>query len=156
MTARDDVVEFFGRFPSMIKEAIAGLSEGDLRWRPGPQEWSIQEVCAHLRDTIEIEGLRLRALLAAEAAVLPSYDESAYARQRLYNYDDIQRVLTGLESSVAFVIGTVKGLSEADWQRQGRHEEAGPVTVGSRASGLIEHGRTHLAQIESIRQQLPR
>jgi hypothetical protein len=152
--AASDLVDELQQLPERVRDVIADLTNAQLRWRPAPEEWSILEVCGHLRDAFEIEGLRLLALLRESHPRLPAFDGVAYARQRLCNYDDPERVIAALETHCAFIADTLAGLQPGDWERAGEHEEAGPVSVASRANGLPEHGRDHLAQIRALREQL--
>ena len=108
----------------------------------------------HLRDAVDIEIARLRALLAAEVVVLPAFDGVAYARERLYQYDDPGRILAALRSHCTYVAELVGHLSESDWERTGEHEEAGAVAVQSRIGGLVDHGTEHIRPLEHLRQQV--
>ncbi len=150
------VADFLREFPHEVERAIDGLSDKQLRWRPADDEWSVLEVCCHLRDAFEIEGMRIRALLAVPGILLPAFDGHAYVAHRLYNLDDPERVLYGLENHCEDLASLIGELDSHAWARSGVHEEAGPVTVGSRAEGLVEHGRDHLQQIRMLREQMPR
>ncbi len=150
------VAEFLRDFPAEVERAIEGLSDRQIRWHPADGEWSILEVCCHLRDAFEIEGMRIRALLAAPGIVLPAFDGHAYVAHRLYNLDSPERVLSILESHCEDLASLIGKLDSRSWARSGVHEEAGQVTVGSRAEGLVEHGGDHLQQIKRIRDRLPR
>jgi hypothetical protein len=100
--------------------------------------------------------MRIRAMLAEPGVALPAFDGMAYVQHRLYNYDDPARVLAGLSAHCEELAQLIAQLGLHDWERAGVHEEAGPVTVGSRALYLIEHGRDHLQQIEALRAAIPR
>jgi len=150
------VADFLRDFPAELERAVEGLSDKQLRAKPGPEDWSVLEVCCHLRDAFEIEGMRIRALLTAPGIVLPAFDGHAYVAHRLYNLDALDRVLSTLENHCEDLASLVGDLDARAWARSGVHEEAGPVTVGSRAEGLVEHGGDHLQQIKTLREKLPR
>jgi len=140
--------------PDQIEAELRGVGDADLRRRPAPEEWSILETCGHVRDAVEIEALRIRALATQQGATLPAFDGHEYLRQRFYNLDEPKRVLAALRANCAFAADVLAGLSDSDLQRSGTHEEAGPVTVGSRAEGLTDHGRDHLQQIQDTKRSL--
>jgi len=150
------VADFLRDYPAEIERAVDGLSDKQLRWKPSGDDWSVLEVCCHLRDAFEIEAMRIRALLAAPGITLPAFDGHAYVAHRLYNLDSLDRVLSGLENQCEDLASLVGELDAHGWARSGVHEEAGPITVGSRAEGLVEHGGDHLQQIETLREQMPR
>ncbi len=139
------------QLPEEIAAEVADLDDAQLRWRPAPEEWSILEVCAHLRDAVEIEGMRLRAMLAEDGVLLPAFDGHAYLRERLYRFEDFARVMVGLRTNCFFAANIIHHLKESDWERKGVHEEAGPVTVASRAQGLIDHAQDHLDQVQNTK-----
>jgi hypothetical protein len=151
----ESVPEFLRGLPSQMERAVADLSPDQVRWRPSDDEWSVLETCCHVRDAFEIEEMRLRALLAEPGVTLPAFDGMAYVQHRLYNHDDPARVLARLQTICEELAELSSRLAPHDWERGGIHEEAGPVTVASRAHGLIEHGRDHLQQIKSLREQMP-
>jgi hypothetical protein len=151
----ESVPEFLRGLPAQVERAITDLSFDRIRWRPRDDEWSVLEVCCHVRDAFEIEGMRIRAMLAKPGVPLPAFDGMAYVQHRLYNFDDPTRVLAGLRAHCQELAQLISQLAPHDWERGGVHEETGPVTVGSRALGLIEHGRDHLQQIKAIRDAMP-
>jgi hypothetical protein len=152
----ESVPEFLRGFPSQVDKSVVDLSPTQMRWRPREDEWSVLEVCCHVRDAFEIEGMRIRALLAEPGVTLPAFDGIAYVKHRLYNYDDPARVLAALHANCEELAQLISQLAPHDWERAGVHEEAGPVTVGSRALWLIEHGRDHLQQIIAVRDAIRR
>ena len=95
---RATITAYLRQVPDLIGEAIQGLSEDDLRRRPSPDEWSILEVCCHLRDFAEIEGQRVRRLVEEDVPTLEPYDQEALARERNYQDDDPRRVRTALRA----------------------------------------------------------
>src|SRR3989304_4614559 len=89
---REEIVAYLRQGPDPIAEATQGLADDKLRQRPSPDEWSIPEVCCHLRDAAEIEGQRIRRLVEEDEPTLEPYDQEALARDRDYQGDDPRRV----------------------------------------------------------------
>ena len=148
---RAQITAYLRRVPDLIDEVIEGLSDEALRRRPSPDEWSILEVCCHLRDDAEIEGERVRRLTEEENPTLVPYDQEALARDRDYQGDDIRRVRTALRAFWGGLAYQLEGLTDEQWERGGVHPEIGGVTVRSRAERQVEHGQAHLAQLKAIR-----
>jgi hypothetical protein len=152
---RQEIVDTLRALPGQVEELVEGLSEDALRWRPSPDQWSIKEVCAHLRDSAEIEGTRIRRLAEEDDPFLAAYDQDALARERDYQNQSMPLILTALRAFSGGLAYLLENLSEEDWQRSGRHEEQGPVTVTQRAERFADHARVHLDQVEALRQQVP-
>ena len=151
---RAQITAYLRRVPDLIDETIEGLSDEALRRRPSPDEWSVLEVCCHLRDAAEFEGERVRRLAEEENPTLVPYDQEALARERDYQGDDIRRVRTALRAFWGGLAYQLEGLTDEQWERGGSHPEIGRVTVRSRAERQVEHGREHLAQVRAMREGL--
>ena len=152
---RQEIVDALRALPSQIEELVQGLPEDSLRWRPSPREWSIKEVCCHLRDFSEIGGERVRLMLSEDDPFLASPDQEALARERDYQSESMPLVLTALRAFSGGLAYLLENLGEEEWQRRGRHEERGPMSIAQYAQLLADHGREHLEQIKALRGQLP-
>ena len=151
---RTEITAYLRQLPDLIDEVIDGLSGDELRRRPSPDEWSVLEVCCHLRDAAEEEGVRVRRLAEEENPTLVPYDQEALARERDYQGDDIRRVRTALRAFWGGLAYQLEGLSDEQWERGGTHPEWGAVTVRSRAELEVEHGRMHIEQLKALREGL--
>ena len=149
-----EIVDTLRVLPGQVEELVQGLSEEALRWRPSPDQWSIKEVCAHLRDAAEINGERIRRLVEEDNPFLPTYDQDALARERDYQNEAMPAILTALRAFSGGLAYLLENLDEEDWQRPGRHEEQGPVTVTQRAERFADHPRVHLEQLRALREQV--
>lgn len=151
---REEIADYLRQVPDLINEAIHGLGDDKLRWRPSPDEWSILEVCCHLRDAADFEGQRIRRLVEEDGPTLEPYDQEVLAQERNYEGDDPRRVRIALRAFWGGLAYQLEGLSDEDWERGGTHPEIGPVTVRSRAEAEVEHARAHLKQIKAIRERM--
>jgi len=161
---RQEIVDILRALPSQIEDLVQGLPEDALRWRPSPREWSIKEVCCHLRDFSEIGGERIRHMLSEDEPFLPSYDQEALARERDYQSERMPLVLTALRAFSGGLAYLLENLGEEEWQRTGRPEgplagmrsdavERGLISISQYAQLLADHGREHLEQIKALRGQ---
>ena len=151
---RAQITAYLRQLPDLIDETIDGLSDEALRRRPSPDEWSVLEVCCHLRDSAEIEGQRIRRLVEEDDPELQPYDQEALARERNYQGEDVTRLRTALRAFWGGLAYQLEGLTDEQWERGGTHPEWGAVTVRSRAELEVEHARAHLEQLKSIREGL--
>src|SRR3970282_1922250 len=65
--------------PAKLARAVRGLRPAQLRRRPRPGKWSVQEIVAHLADTELVYGFRLRMMLAQSGCPLQAYDQDQWA-----------------------------------------------------------------------------
>jgi len=162
---RQQIIDALRALPNQIEELVQGLSEDDLRWRPAPGEWSIKEVCCHLRDFSEIGGERLQHMLSEDNPFLPSYDQEALARERDYQKESMPLVLTAIRAFSGGLAYLLENLGEEEWQRTGRPEgalagmragaaEGSVISIAQYAQLLADHAREHLEQIKALRGQL--
>jgi len=149
------VIDVLRELPGQVEELVQGLNELALTCQPGPNGWSIKEVCAHLRDAIETDGSRIQHMLTENNPQLPAYDQEERARSRNYQQEDTARVLLALRAFAGGVAYLLEGMADADWTRTGQHEEAGRQTIEQRAELMAAHAREHLAQIKTLRAALP-
>jgi hypothetical protein len=73
-----DLIESFAAGGDILRRAVHGLSRDDLLARPGPGDWSIQELVIHLADSDEIAIDRMKRILTEDNPALLYADESAY------------------------------------------------------------------------------
>ncbi len=146
-----EIVDTLRALPGQVEALVRDLDEEALRRRPAPGDWSIKQVCAHLRDSSEIDGGRIRRMLEEEDPLLPPYDQEALARERDYQNESMPLILTALRAFSGGEAYVLEGLSEEQWQRAGRHEERGPITVAQYAEAQGAHVRAHLEQLRALR-----
>lgn len=150
---RSDILATLRALPDELETLCEGLSYDEFRRRPSSEEWSILEVCCHLRDVAQIEGTRIQRLAEEENPTLSPYDQEALARERDYQGDDPLRVRIAVRAYWGGLAYQLEQLSEELWRRGGLHPEDGPVTIRSRAELIAEHARLHLAQVRALRER---
>jgi len=148
---RQKIVDTLRALPGQIEALVRDLAEEALRQRPVPDQWSIKEICAHLRDSLEIDGERIRRMVEEDEPIIPAYDQEALAREHDYQNESMPLILTALRAFSGGNAYVLERLSEEQWQRGGRHEERGPIAVASYAEQQAEHVRAHVEQIRALR-----
>src|SRR5262249_54436888 len=73
-----DLLEAFAAGAETLRRAVDGLNRDDLLARPGPGDWSIQELVIHVVDSDAIAIDRMKRILIEENPPLLYADESAY------------------------------------------------------------------------------
>jgi uncharacterized damage-inducible protein DinB len=117
----------------------------------GPGKWSARQILGHLTDC-ELHFLtRLRFVLAeAEPAIVP-FDQEAWAKRFRYEAQDMGLMRDLFRALRGAFVEVVRGASEADLRRRGRHPENPEYTAAHIVEHAIEHHRRHLEQLDAIR-----
>ena len=153
MADRLKIIEALRLTPERIGEEVRGLSEEELRFRPGEGQWSLKEVVGHLRDFAEIDHDRLCRMIKQESPFLPGYDQETLVRERNYQEADLQAVLDMLASFRRQTVQVLTELVDASWTRTGRHQERGTFSIRQLVEQLVRHEAMHLEHIHALKQQ---
>jgi hypothetical protein len=123
----------------------------DWYWRPASGEWSLTEVCCHLRDVeIEVHQARFRALIAQENAFLPGATPDEWVAKRGYQQENGRSALHTFSQFRQETVGLLSGLDETLWQRQGSHSFFGPTSMHELLNLVVGHDRAHWQQVQSL------
>jgi hypothetical protein len=141
--------------PVIAGALVAGLDDERIRWRPAPGEWAVIEVVAHMADVDERAHARLRHMLEEDNPLLPAFDQDALAVERGYISMDLPGQLARYRQSRAAHTADLPGLDQRQWQRTGRHEAAGDLTVELYEAHVASEDVDHLAQIARLPGQSP-
>src|SRR5262245_23544596 len=79
--------------PDAVRDAIVGLSDGQLSQREAPGKWSIRHVVRHLADGDLVWGYRLRMVLAHDRPTITGYDQDLWADRLHYGEADVAQAL---------------------------------------------------------------
>src|SRR5579863_148859 len=147
----EEAIDALRSMPEALEQRLAGLSEAQLSFKPGADNFSVLESVCHLRD-IEVEGYacRLRLLLETADPVLPDLDGSTLARERRYNQQPFEPVL---ETFLIARRGNLQRLAvatEVDLGRRGRLEKVGEITLARLLELWVEHDRGHLEELDDL------
>ena len=133
-------------------ETLTGLLQGVTQARAvaskgGDEDWSVVQVICHLRDAEEISLQRVSSILDQDDPPIFGYDQAALARERNYQGQDLR---LALEAFIAFrrqYLATLSSIQPDEWNRTGRHNEIGQITILSHAVHHACHDAIHCAQI---------
>lgn len=126
---------------------VAGADPARLRRAPAAGGWSAATVVAHLADTELVYSVRVRLVLTAERPWLVAFGEEAWAERFAPLEPDVRETLHRWRALRDGNVRLFASLSDAEWAREGVHEERGSLTVAAIADLLAAHDRAHLDQI---------
>jgi uncharacterized damage-inducible protein DinB len=121
------MIDEFEAGPATLRRAIAGLTPEEVKARPGPGKWSIQEVVIHLVDSDEIAIDRMKRMLIEDNPTLLYADETAYIDRLFPHEQSLDDALTMFEVGRRQFARVLRKLPDAAFERHGTHNKKGRV-----------------------------
>jgi FMN phosphatase YigB (HAD superfamily) len=126
---------------------VRDISPDEWERKPAPDEWSLCEVCCHLRDVeCEVNLPRLNKVLAEENPFLPGMDTDPWADLRNYNEQDGFQALREFISARLETLSLLEGLAPGDWQRPARHAIFSRTNLAELVGIMVKHDQVHVRQ----------
>ena len=148
---RQKLIEQYAKGPERVAMSLEGFPPGSLTAHPIPGKWSAAEIIHHLSDSETTSAIRVRRLLTDEYPVIQGYDQELYAKVMRYNERDPQPALENFRAVRAVTTQLLRTVTEADWQRQGWHTDAGVYTMEMWLRIYAAHAHNHAEQIDRLR-----
>ncbi len=149
----EQVLTALAATPPRIGALTAGLAPAQLHTRPTPDEWSANEVLAHLRACADVWGDCIVAMPAHDAPTLRAVNPKTWIRKTDYLDQDFQPSFHAFATQRSELLAVLEPLAREGWSRAATVTGAGKVlerTVQSYAQRLAVHERPHLKQVERI------
>jgi FMN phosphatase YigB (HAD superfamily) len=145
--SRDAVLAIMTSTPAVLRGLSAALTEEQWRHGPTGEEWALNEIICHLRDTErEIHQEQLNLMIDREGAFIPRPDSGVWANERQYLNVDGTSALAEFAAARIDTLKTLKGLDENIWERSARHAIFGPTNFLEVTSFMADHDRLHVHQ----------
>jgi hypothetical protein len=149
----EQVLTLLAETPPRIAALTAGLSPAQLHSHPAPDEWSANDVLAHLRSCADVWGTCMAAILAQDTPTLRAVDPRTYIEQTNYLAQKFPPSFRAFAKQRTDLLAALEPLPRKSWQRKAIVTGAGAVlerTVLTYATRLARHERTHLKQFNRI------
>ena len=156
---REQVLVQLSETPSRLGTLTAGLDPGQLRTAPGPDEWSINDVLAHLRACSDVWGNHIRAIVAEDKPTLQAVNPRTWIKSTDYPELEFRPSFRSFTSQRADLLRLLESLPPRDWARLatvagwGQAYEHTVLFYGQKLAG---HERTHIRQVVRIAASLTR
>lgn len=148
---RTRYIETIASTPARLREAVAGLTEEQLNTPYREGGWTVRQVVHHVPESHMNSYIRFKLALTEEEPVIKPYDEAAWARLSDVAAAPIEVSLALLDSLHTRWVILLRGMSDADWQRQFRHPEIGVISLEKNLALYAWHGKHHVAHITGLR-----
>jgi uncharacterized damage-inducible protein DinB len=148
-----DLIHSYAEGPRLLEAAVAGLSQDELRFSPGPEHWSIHENVVHVADTDIVGAVRMRYVIAQPGSTLVSMDQNKWARVLDYGSLSMHEALALLRAIRATTVEILRRAPADSWEQVGINTEAGPQTLEWLVEHFADHVHYHLRTIAKRRTQ---
>ncbi len=155
--APEQILTLLAQTPPRLAASTAGLPPAQLRTRLAPNEWSANEVLAHLRACADVWGGCITAMLTQDTPTLRAVNPRTWIKRTDYLELEFGPSLSAFAAQRAELMAVLEPLPPEGWSRAATVTGAGSVltrTVLSYAQWLARHERPHVKQIERIARML--
>jgi hypothetical protein len=156
----EQILSLLAEAPPRLAALTDGLPPERLRAAPGPDkwsagadEWSANDVLAHMRACADMWGDAIETILAHDRPTIRAVNPRTWIRQTDYLELEFRPSLDAFTGQRAALLAVLEPLPPEDWRREATVTGAGkPLvrTVHAYAQWLATHERPHVKQIARI------
>jgi hypothetical protein len=139
--------------PRCMRDAVGGLSGGQLDTPYRPGGWTVRQVAHHVPDSHMNAYVRMKLGLTEKEPTIKPYDEGLWAELADSREAPVEVSLSLLEFLHLRWDMLLRALPSSDFARRVRHPERGLMTLDHIIHYYAWHGRHHVAHITSLRQR---
>ncbi len=151
--AIEQILTMLAEAPPRIAALTAGLQPAQLHAKPNPDEWSANDVLAHLRSCADVWGSCIEVIIAQDTPTIRAVNPRTWINDTDYLEQEFQPSLDAFAAQRTGLLAVLEPLAPEAWSRAATVTGAGkPLvrTVHSYAEWLALHERPHVKQIERI------
>jgi FMN phosphatase YigB (HAD superfamily) len=153
--SREAILGIMASTPAVLGSFSSMLTQEQWRHEPGRDDWAMNEIICHLRDTErEVHQLQLEMLLEQGEAFIPRPDTSVWASEREYLSENGPAALAEFTTARLENLNKLRNLDDEVWSRKARHAIFGPTDVTEVISFVADHDRMHIQQAWKTLQSL--
>jgi FMN phosphatase YigB (HAD superfamily) len=153
--SREAILGIMASTPAVLRSFSSALTPDQWRHEPSRDDWALNEIVCHLRDTErEVHHLQLDMLLERPDAFIPRPDTSVWASEREYLSEDGPAALMEFTTARLENLNKLRNLEDKIWSRKARHAIFGPTNFTEIMSFVADHDRMHIKQAWKTLQSL--
>ncbi|MEB2335023.1 MAG: HAD hydrolase-like protein [Anaerolineaceae bacterium] len=145
--SRDAIWAILLSTPAVFPRFLHPLTDGECRCAPKHNDWAMNEIASHLRDTErEVHILQVDLMLKKDDVFIPRPDTTVWASERNYLNEDAVEAIDEFTAARLTLLEKVKDASDEIWRRNVRHAIFGPSNFTEVMGFIADHDRLHLQQ----------
>jgi hypothetical protein len=149
----EEILTLLSEHPKRIAELTGGRPVAHLHTEPEPDEWSANDVLAHVRACADVWGGAIARIIAEDEPTLKGLNPRTWIKQTDYPDLTFRASLRAFTKQRADLLAVLEPLPPAGWSRTAtvlawgqRYEKS----VLDYADKLASHERAHVKQIEAV------
>lgn len=150
LMAVDVVLSVLRETPHRLGEQTCGASDAQLERPPGPGEWSVTEILAHLRSCADVWGDAIERILDTDHPTIRAVNPTSWIERTDYRELHCRESLSAFTEQRGQLLALLERLPAGRWSRAATVVGGGaPLerTVHSYADRLARHERAHWRQV---------
>jgi hypothetical protein len=148
---KNKFIDDIAQAPANLRNAVEGLSQGQLDTPYRDGGWTVRQVLHHVPDSHLNAYVRYKLALTEDEPAIKPYAEDRWALLADTRATPVEVSLTLLDSLHNRWVRLLRSLQPPDWKRTFRHPELGLVSLEKNLALYAWHGRHHVAHITSLR-----
>jgi hypothetical protein len=148
----ESVFAILASTPEKLRRELRAFSVAELKKRPTPDKWSVQEILAHLAD-VEQHGMRnrVRAIVTEDRPAFAPFDQEKRAIELHYRRINPSQSLALLAGQRRANLRWLRTLRPSQMRRVGVHPQIGEVSARDFIHEWAFHDLGHLRQIMDVK-----
>ena len=149
----EKILSLLSETPAIITELTDGLTPTQLHTPPNSDEWSANDVLAHLRACADVWGNCIATVLSQDTPTFRAVNPRTYMRDTDYPEQAFRPSFQGFIKQREALLAVLEPLAPEDWLRTAKVTGAGkPLerSVHLYAEFIAVHERSHRKQFKRI------
>ena len=113
----EQVLTLLAQTPSRIAALTAGVASDQLHTAPSPDEWSANDVLAHLRACADVWGNCIEAIIAEDMPTLRAINPTTWITKTNYPALEFRQSLGCFAAQRAGLLAILEPLPHESWSR---------------------------------------
>ena len=139
--------------PARLREAVAGLDDGQLDTQYREDGWTVRQVVHHVLDSHVNAYVRFRWALTEDEPVIKPYDEKEWARLPDAMTAPVAVSLDILDALHTRWLILLRAMTAEEFERGWSSPDFGELNVDVLLQLYAWHGKHHVAHITSLRER---
>jgi hypothetical protein len=152
------VLTLLAEAPSRLAALTVNLAPAQLQTRPGPDEWSLNDILAHLRACSDMWGGYIRTILAEDRPTIRAMNPTTWIKHTNYLELEFRPSLRAYTRQRAKLLAVLQPLPPKAWARSATVTGGGKPrqrTVFTYAQWLANHEQSHVRHIVRLVAAVP-
>jgi len=127
---------------------LGKLSAEELQRVPAPNEWTLHQVAAHVRDAEQQVFLyRLKRMLKEENPAVENFDGDSWTREHYSASESVKKIAAEIRAARKKQIALLRKAKDRDWARMAQHPSYKNISVEWLMTHAATHAMEHAAQL---------